>query len=102
MKWKKKPEYNKPPDPEIDTIRWLEKYAWLPITTMEGYRVWLEKYWVKQKYKRFRRSIPETRSFYWKDKWVTLERWLTRQYDIDPNIPVGNNSLRFIKGGLNE
>ena len=61
MKWK----LTVKAETAVGTERIVERYALFPVALSDNYRVWLEKYYVKQKYFVFGR----------KGEWTDRETW---------------------------
>lgn len=47
MRWKVEKE------PKVNDTRWVKRFAWKPIR-IQNEMVWMERYWVKQRYEKYR------------------------------------------------
>lgn len=72
-----------------NTVRVVERFAWFPITLDDHYQVWLEKYYVKEKYYIYGRNA-------W---WSRIKSWsvLTEQKNMLKDIKDGDSKVKYRK-----
>lgn len=68
MRW----EYEK--EPEIGAERVIKRFAWLPEQLCDGYKVWLESYYVQQRY---------ASALFGSGTWVDTQTWSQEKHKTD-------------------